>query len=220
VRRRLDLVAYRRRLRSKDPRLADRTDLLNFLALHSGARRYLEIGVRDTRVNFDRILVPEKDGVDPALQYGHIGFELTSDEFFALLDRRGAADRYDLVFVDGLHLADQVQRDVENSLRYLAPGGTIVMHDCNPIAEEHQIDEYDGVAHWNGTTWKAYVRLRARPDLDMCVVDIDDGCGVVRPGRQEPLTPPATLDWALLEARRSELLGLVSPEEFVRATVS
>ena len=47
---------------------------------------------------------------------------------------RGGHDprRYDLVFVDGLHIADQVERDIVNSLAALAPGGMVVLHDCNP----------------------------------------------------------------------------------------
>jgi|GEM_PF-4350874 hypothetical protein len=36
-------------------------------------------------------------------------------------------------------------------------------------------------SQWNGTTWCGFVNLRAtRPDLEMCVIDIDWGCGIVR----------------------------------------
>ena len=60
---------------------------------------------------------------------------MPSDEFFA--NRAAASDRtpYDLVFIDGLHVADQVERDIVNSLLNLAPAGTIVLHDCNPTTE-------------------------------------------------------------------------------------
>jgi len=196
-----------------------RTDLLNHLVATRGYRRYLEIGVRDPRHNFNRVRAEVKDSVDPAPRRP-VTFQMTSDAFFAARETGGPSAPYDLAFIDGLHLAEQVERDVANCLRHLAPGGTIVLHDCNPMAESAQVETYEPGAHWNGTVWKAWAKLRAtRADLSMCVVDIDEGCGVIRPGSQSPIALP-TLDYAamtydLLAARRRELLNLVPVEQFL-----
>jgi hypothetical protein len=190
-----------------------RTDLLNYLAARIQARRYLEIGVSDPYVNFDRIRVQLKHGVDPNRR-GPLTFQMTSDDFFASLDPDAS---YDLVFVDGLHLAEQAERDIVNSLNHLSLRGVIVVHDCNPATEEEQSEEYDGVADWSGTTWKAWVKLRAtRSDLTMRVVDIDHGCGIIQRGSQEPASVASVeygeLEYAFLEARRADVLNLVSAE--------
>ena len=48
-----------------------------------------------------------------------------------------------------------------------------------------QQSELDTSGHWNGGVWRAWAWLRAtRPDLVMAVVDVDEGCGVIRRGSQ------------------------------------
>jgi hypothetical protein len=138
---------------------------------------------------------------------------MTSDEFFA--QRKPSDPGYDLVFIDGLHLAAQVELDIEHSLAGLNPGGTIVLHDCNPLTADAQTEDYDGKKHWNGTVWKAWVHFRStRPDLAMRVVDIDEGCGVIQRGTQVPYAGPAELTYAHLEAHRREALNLISLADF------
>jgi len=197
-------------------RVETRTDLLNHLVATKGYRRYLEIGVRDPRDNFNRVRAELKHSVDPD-PIRPVTHRMGSDDFFAGPGRDGAP--YDLVFIDGLHIADQVERDVVNSLAHLAPGGTIVLHDVNPLTESAQVETYVYGEHWNGTVWKAWVKLRAtRPDLAMAVVDIDEGCGVIRPGSQAlyPLPgDPAALDYAFLDRHRREALNLIPLEAFL-----
>lgn len=192
-----------------------RTELLNQLALARGYRNYLEIGVRDPRANFDNVHVAgTKHSVDPDPQRP-VSHRMTSDAFFAQ-----ATDTYDLVFIDGLHIADQVERDIVNSLARLSDGGTVMLHDCNPLTADAQTDDYDGKKHWNGTVWKAWVKLRAtRDDLAMCVIDTDEGCGVIRRGTQSKIKVD-TLDYAqmtyeMLARDRTRLLNLVGVDKFL-----
>ena len=195
--------------------ITTRTELLNKLVETRGYRSYLEIGVRDPRHNFDKIKAPgPKHGVDPSPQRP-VTHPMTSDAFFAT-----TSGTYDLVFIDGLHLAEQVEKDILNALEHLTPGGAIVLHDCNPLTADAQSDDYDGKKHWNGTVWKAWVKLRARrDDLAMCVVDIDEGCGVIQRGSQEPVAIEgvdyAAMDYGLLERDRARLLNLVSVDTFL-----
>jgi hypothetical protein len=85
-------------------------------------RNYLEIGIA-TGETFRNINVQNKIGCDPNpklntsnrnyIENGMI-FSLKSDEFFAL----DTNQEFELVFIDGLHTADQVSRDFVNSLKY------------------------------------------------------------------------------------------------------
>eukprot|EP01034_Spumella_vulgaris_P040549 gene40549-50156_t len=84
-------------------------------------------------------------GVDPSKGGTH---RMTSDDFFAQ-----NTEFFDVIFVDGLHEANQVFRDVTNALKWLNPGDYI-----NP---------------WTGDTWKAAVTLRLIPDIEIVIVDID-----------------------------------------------
>ena len=56
----------------------NRSDIIKELISNNGYTKYLEIGVRDNK-NFNRINVPDKDGVDPA---GKCNYNITSDKFF------------------------------------------------------------------------------------------------------------------------------------------
>jgi len=192
---------------------------LNFLVAANGYRTYLEIGVRNPGGNFSRVRVAEKTGVDPAATRGAVDFAMTSDDFFAGLDAADADRFFDLVFVDGLHVDEQVERDIVNGLRHLSDSGAVVVHDCNPTARDAQTNA-PSRALWLGTVWKAWAKLRStRPDLAMAVVDVDLGCGVIMPGQQEcyPLAFESydALDYAVLEGDRRRLLNLISAREFM-----
>lgn len=187
-----------------------RTDIINHLIQKNGYKRYLEIGVRNPDENLNKISIWHKDGVDPA---GNCNHPMTSDEFFEKLN---FDDKYDIIFIDGLHLDYQVDRDISNSLKHLSDGGTIVMHDCNPINEEHQVEEYVVGKTWNGTTWKAYVKYRMTNDnINMCVVDTDHGVGLIQRGEQILYPYKETLTYQMLENDRINMLNLISIEKFL-----
>jgi hypothetical protein len=197
------------------PGISTRTELLNHFIATRGYRDYLEIGVRDPRANFDKIRAPGiKHGVDPAPRRP-VSHEMTSDAFFAQ-----TSAQYDLVLVDGLHLDYQVERDVDHALAHLRSGGAIVLHDCNPLTADAQTEDYDGKKHWNGTVWKAWVKLRAtREDLAMAVLDIDEGCGVIERGSQDPIEIPSTsyadLEFEMLARDRARLLNLMAVADYL-----
>lgn len=187
-----------------------RTDIINHLISKNGYKKYLEIGVRNPDENLNKIKVEHKDGVDPA---GNCNFPMTSDDFFEQLDE---SFKYDIIFIDGLHLDYQVERDITNSLKHLSEGGTIVMHDCSPIKEEHQVEEYVVGKTWNGTTWKAYAKFRMNnTDISMCVVNTDHGVGIIQRGAQELYPKVESLTYQLLDSDREKLLNLISVEKFL-----
>ena len=114
---------------------------------------YLEIGVQhgDT---FNKINSINKDGVDPCIygEYNFINYKMTSDEFF----KTHITKKYDIIFIDGLHTAYQVSKDIYNSLNSLNSGGFIVLDDVYPHKEEEQFSVklfYNGPQ--TGDVWKA-----------------------------------------------------------------
>ena len=198
-----------------------RTSIIRHLIRNNDYRSYLEIGVRDFR-NYDQIDCVRKTAVDPrpfGMDKRHPDEDIRvmlSDEFFDALD---ASNRYDLIFIDGLHLAGQVEKDMANALRFLAEDGIVVMHDCNPPTEFHQREEYrvnGTLPPWNGTVWKAFAKYRMRdPDLSMAVVNTDWGVGLVKPGRQTTFPVNDDISWPLLDANRKQLMNLISVDQFL-----
>ncbi len=191
-----------------------RWDIINYLIEQNEYEKYLEIGVQDYYSNCDKIQAKIKYAVDPAPRT-KCDFIGTSDEFFAQHDTN---DKFDIVFIDGLHQSDQVVKDIENSLSILSENGTIVVHDCLPQAEYQQSRE-DNNSEWTGDVWKAIAMLKGtREDLNIKVVDHDWGCGIIQRGSQE-LNKYKTLEdlnWNIFESNRDSLMGVLSPEDFLK----
>ena len=200
---------------------ARRTSIINHLAKNIDAKSYLEIGVRNPASNFNNIKIASKTAVDPCPRVIQDNIVVaTSDDFFSDLPD---TVRYDIIFIDGLHLEYQVDRDIQNARNHLAVGGYVIMHDCNPPTEFHQREEYEvdgGYPSWNGTTWRSYVKRRITDTgLTMIVVDTDWGVGVLQEGAQE-LYPfagnPVELRYEDLENDRTRMLNLISVEAFLQ----
>lgn len=191
-----------------------RDELINLLIGKCQANSYLEIGICNG-ANFQNVRCNKKTGVDPFSPSSSVSHRMTSDVFFA-----NNKNNYDVIFVDGLHVYEQVYRDITNSLKFLNKNGFIICHDMNPPTKLHQqVPRPNGQRQWNGDCWKAWVRLRSeRSDLSMCVVDIDWGCGVISFGKQQIINLPKNageLDFNYLESNRNEVLNLVTVDEFL-----
>jgi len=189
-----------------------RFDIIRHLIESRGYKSYLEIGVLGNETFASLPPLDVKDSVDPN---GQAVYTMTSDEFFAHYCSRS----YDIIFIDGLHLSEQVQRDIENSLTWLNHDGIIVVHDCLPATEEEQLREGVSSKPWTGDVWKTFARLRLmRWGLEMCVVDTDCGCGLIEFGdssSDDRMMLPETLDWKFFEQNRNKLMNVISVEQFL-----
>lgn len=211
-------------MRAYERQLFKETHINRALRSFREETEYVEIGVRDGAC-IRQIGATRKYAVDPAPvdrqaieSDGTRMFELTSDRFFEeeapdLFTER----RVHVALVDGLHEFRQALRDVLNLERYMAGGGVVFIHDCNPLTRRHT-ESLDGP--WNGDVWKvAYFLNRHRPDLDFHTLDCDWGLGVLSgftPGEAPPLDADlvdeiAALDYDVLAQNRSEILDLRSP---------
>ena len=187
-----------------------RSNLINYLIGLYGYKSYLEIGV-DIGTNFEQVICDYKVGVDPANKYEKLTHNITSDEFF-----ESNKDTFDIVFIDGLHISEQVVKDIQNSLAILNPKGTIIMHDCLPINEPAQSRERLG-DHWNGDVWKAFAHYRKDPNLTMFTVNTDQGLGFIKKGKQDVFHIPDDLEYSYFVQNANDMMRLVSVSYALKA---
>lgn len=217
----------KRKTKEEKAKSPKRFEIINQLISHLGRDiTYLEIGVRNPADNFDLINAQTKYSVDPGVEFekNPVDFQMTSDEFYESLSNGkvlSADTKFDVIFVDGLHLANQVDKDIRNSLSFLKDDGFVVLHDCNPPTEWHAREDYYYVdspagSHWNGTTWKAFLKWRFDPSVHSCCIDSDWGVGILSKHHQIGEHLPQTnffFEYNDLEKNRKELLNLKSFEE-------
>lgn len=174
------------------------------------AERYLEIGC-ETDIVFKSVACSHKVGVDPN-RGGTV--RATSDDFFA-----GNDERFDVIFVDGLHEYAQVKRDIDNALSVLNEGGAILIHDCLPLSYAAQaVPRIAGRKEaWTGDVWKAIAELKQRTDVDLRVIATDSGVGLLLPRENTDRKDFGVIDFASLDYRfyldRHRDFGLIAYSE-------
>ena len=206
-----------------------RTEIINYLLsyINNDESNYLEIGVRFPDENFNHINSKNKYGVDPGFENkdNPVEFKLTSDDFFEQL-RNGlilnSKIKFDIIFIDGLHLANQVDKDIINSLDFISENGFIVIHDCNPPTEFHTLESHDyklspAKGYWNGTTWKAFFKWRQSKEIYSCCIDSDWGVGIIT--KKINLGESTQIinnffEYNILNEYRNESLNLLNFENF------
>jgi hypothetical protein len=192
-----------------------RYDIINYLIEKYKLINYLEIGVFKGE-NIREVKAPHKDGVDPGVE-GYtppeVNYPMTSDSFFELI--KGHDDiKYDIIFIDGLHHADQVEKDIKNALNHIVKDGFILLHDCNPVSYEAQLVPRQTIA-WNGDVWKAFVDFKAHyPMMECSVVDTDFGVGVIKVGECVCTLQANIWEWDYFNSNRKQLLNLITWDEF------
>ena len=100
---------------------------------------YLEIGV-NKGMTFNALTAKTKVAVDPKFLFdtqavsqevpGTSFHETTSDDYFGNIATRDTA--FDVIYLDGLHTAEQTIRDLINAISFLKPNGVIIIDDVFP----------------------------------------------------------------------------------------
>jgi Methyltransferase domain len=133
-----------------------------FLSLYESPG-YLEVGV-SKGATFHEVVAARKVGVDPRLRFkvteaqGVEYHEVGSDTYFGEI--ADPADRFDVIYLDGLHTLEQTLRDFTNALAFLSPAGVIVIDDVYPssyVAALPDIDEHRAVRRELGVTSGAWM---------------------------------------------------------------
>jgi hypothetical protein len=140
---------------------------------------------------------------------------------------------YDVIFLDSWHTYECATRDLRFGLSRLAPGGTLVVHDCLPPRSE-EAGPLPPVpwGPWCGVSYCAYVDfIWSEPGIVFYTIDSDFGCGVIRraPDGMDGRAPKRDVvqQWNARRARagyevfdfyvdhRRELANVISVDEFL-----
>lgn len=190
--------------------------------------RYLEIGVRNPDDCFNLIKSTNKMSVDPCYEFTSFSptFNMTSDDFFNNLDNgKTSLDKdykWDIIFIDGLHLANQCYKDIKNSINHTSDNGIVILHDCNPpewkMAHSDYDDYLESPTYWNGTCWKALYYARTNLSYEIYTVDTDWGIGIIDKSKTSTPIEFSNLffEFGIMKKTRQESLGLISVEEFIK----
>jgi hypothetical protein len=157
--------------------MLNRWDIINYYLLKVHRKDYLEIGCAYNEC-FDKIKAKVKVGVDPN-SGGTL--RMTSDDFFKV-----NLQKFDIIFIDGLHEHEQVLRDFQNSIKCLRPRGYIFLHDLLPPGPEHAIfpaTEKDQTPRC-GTTWRVIFDI-LKLNKEFYIINRETGIGVWRDKPQE-----------------------------------
>ena len=161
---------FHKKLNFEFPKDYSRLDMINYFIKKNNYKSYLEIGCDKNQI-FSQITLNKKIGVDP---YSGGNVRKTSDDFF-----EENVEKFDLIFIDGLHVYEQVKKDIINSINFLNKEGVILVHDCLPDTIGKQaVPRYK--MQWNGDVWKAIVDLRQRDDLEIHTCFVDQGIGIIK----------------------------------------
>ena len=185
--------------------------------------RYLEIGV-SRGVTFHQVRAAAKVAVDPRFVFDVEAaraenrearyFEVTSDHYFGEIV--APDERFDVVYLDGLHTAEQTLRDLLNALSYLKPDGVIVIDDVKPVTALaaipdrrtfRQVRAYlgSGAKAWMGDVYKVVWFIDTfLQQLSWRTVKENHGQAVVWQKRRSRVRP-----------RTIQAVGLQSFEQFV-----
>lgn len=193
-----------------------RYDILNMLIKKYDFKKYLEVGVADGQT-FSRIECDFKISVDP-LQNGYTTYQMYSDDFFANLDKD---DKFDIIFVDGLHKYEQCYKDLENSINHLEDNGFLLCHDMNPynrwLARPELVNEETG--DWNGDVYKSFIKFRQN-HFDCCccmLYDCDWGIGVIKKGiGQKIICDVDNLTYEEFANNKNYLMNCISVYDFIK----
>lgn len=199
-----------------------RHDLINYcLSVPQDQRRetlFIEIGVDNPSNTFNNVMATHKIGVDPYMDDTgcHVWNERnreflmegihgvfvkkTSDQFFDSVSHKLNAD---VIFIDGLHTEEQVDRDITNSLSIIHQLGIILIDDVLPTRPGHvRMPPLPG-SEWMGTVFRSFWKMRNRPFLTGVVKE----CGVGF------VIPSSSNKDAELNSERLPAVDLLSVEE-------
>ena len=138
---------------------------------------------------------------------------MTSDEYFAAIENNNPPPSFDLIFIDGLHHADQVKRDFENSLKYLSDTGYIVIHDVLPENEAGTIVPRE-TKQWWGDVYKWAMCIKNYDGIRYVTFSIDNGCMLVwKDNNAKAVNVPISPTWLLYKSIGKVLLNVTDAVE-------
>lgn len=188
--------------------MTNHTEVLNYIIQKKGYKSYLEIGTQSGK-NFNLIECENKTGVDPDPE-AKASFHMSSDDFFGgnhnyFFPR---VCKFDCIFIDGLHTAEQARKDFINSMEHLNEDGVIVIHDTNPYREEITIVPRI-TKEWTGDVYKFVYSLLAK----LATLPFDYGITIIKK-QDDYLIADEEVTWEKFSKQKTHMLNIVTEEEF------
>jgi hypothetical protein len=120
-----------------------------------------------------------------------------------------------VIFIDGLHWSEQVERDFNNSKERLNPQGVIVIHDTDPAEERLAAWPRKERGRWNGNVFKFVAQLADFGAVDWRTPTVDPNglTFVKRTANTSPLPVFKDCDYKTFKENRKEILNLCTWEE-------
>lgn len=144
-----------------------RSDVIQPFIDISDSKAYLEVGV-EAGGTFHALRAIKKVAVDPIFRFdvplprltSSIEYhEITSDVYFG---RTPLSEKFDVIYLDGLHTVEQTLRDLLNAVERLQPDGVIIIDDVLPTSWAASLDLQSDAAfvrdllpseRWDGDNW-------------------------------------------------------------------
>lgn len=182
---------------------------------------YLEIGVKNFSC-YNKIISNNKMSVDPALNCPAT-YNMTSDYFFSSLESNelnlNKNYEWDIIFIDGLHIADQVNRDIKNAINHTTSNGVIILHDCSPDFWQQAHSDWENFSgSWNGSVWKSLYYSRTTLNYLIYTINTDCGIGIIDKKHKGSKIEHTNIffDFGVMKLDRERQLGLISIQEFLQ----
>ena len=180
---------------AKSKNQMNKTERIQSIIDQNQYKTYLEIGLGDM-VNFEALQVDYKQGVDPE-------FNLNSDSFF-----EANTQSFDLIFIDGLHHAEQVEKDIVNAWNCLNAKGQILIHDIKPPTFDSQVIPRKQKI-WCGDVWRVWNGLKSTK-LKLGYLDEDFGIGVIYKSKHKLTVGfvDGQMDWKEYHKKKGWLINI------------
>jgi hypothetical protein len=215
--------------KSGNEQLISRPDVLNGLLRLFTHATYLEVGVNRGET-FLQVKANRKVAVDPKFLFSlddartaHSGsefHEVTSDIYFS--DIISPSDKFQLIYLDGLHTFEQTLRDFVNATQFLAQDGIIVIDDVIPSSYQaalpDQLDAFkvkeftgDPDNSWMGDTYKLVFFINSFfPGYNLRTISNNHGQAVVW---RRPRAMDVFRSYTMAEIVSLEFLDVIKQED-------
>jgi hypothetical protein len=188
-----------------------KVDIIHALTDAYGYRRYLEIATPTTgnefvkvdraRLSVCRLMQMCPPDFSDGMQ---IDYRVPEHDFAgAVAEIQAAGRRFDVMLIDPFHTYRASWNALQAGFALLAPGGTMVVHDCLPPTRRIANPEFIP-GSWCGVTYKAFLDFVLwRDDCRYVTIDTDYGCGVIR---KVPREAESQIKWTLARWWRKQAL--------------
>lgn len=203
-----------------------KSDVINMLIAQFSLGNYLEYNKYTGELAFDAvtcaqkrlIFVPELQYQDPqAARRAALAAGRYSDFAFVAIEEieaHVAAQRFDLIFFDPMHIRPDVDRALQLLPRLLKPGGFLIVHDCNP-QEFELTSKTRRAGKWLGETYKAFALFHANNRKRSVTVNEDYGVGIIlNEGLDLDYKIESAVEYESVAEDRPLHLGLIEWSEF------